>query len=105
MDYKTDTISATFTEKEIISARFTVVDVVNYYEKYIVNGLIQEVPTKLSAIRFETSLPFVTGTIKFFLNGIKEAKADITEISSTIFEITEAIASDDDFEVEYVKLI
>jgi len=100
-----DLIKVTFVEKEIISVKFTTVDVLNYVEKHIVSGLIQEVPIKLSAVRFQTHHAYVTGSIKFFLNGLKERKEDITEISSTIFEIAEAIASDDDFEIEYMELL
>jgi hypothetical protein len=81
------------------------IDVLKSVEKEVISGLIQEVPTKLSSIRFQTSKPFVTGSIKFFLNGLKEKKADITEISSVIFEIAEAIASNDDFEIEYIESI
>lgn len=99
-----DLIKVSFIEKEIVSVKFTVVDVLNYVEKHIVSGLIQEVPTKISSVRFETSHSYVTGSIKFFRNGLKEKKSDITEISSTIFEISEAVLLDDDIEVEYVEL-
>ena len=99
-----DTITATITEKEIISVKFTVIDIVNYLEKTVVSGLIREIPVKLSSTRFQTSKPFVTGSVKFILNGICEAKADITEISTTIFEIAEAILSDDDYETEFLEL-
>jgi len=100
-----DLIKVNFIEKEIISAKLTVVDILHYCEKTIVSGLIQETPTKLSSVRFQTSESFVTGSVKFFLNGLKESQTDLTEISSTIFEISEAIASDDSFEVEYVELL
>jgi len=98
-----DTITATITEKEIISVKFTVIDILHYLEKEIVSGLIREIPVKLSSVRFQTSKSYTSGSIKFYLNGILEAKADLTEISSTIFEISEAIASNDDFEVEFVE--
>jgi len=100
-----DLIKVTFIEKEIVSVKFNVVDVLNYVEKHIVSGIIQEVPTKLSSVRFETSHTYVTGSIKFFLNGIKEKQSGITEISSTIFEISQAILIDDDYEIEYVELV
>lgn len=100
-----DTITATITEKEIISVKFTVVDILHYVEKTIVSGIIRENPVKLSSVRFQTSKPYTPGSIKFFLNGLQEAKADLTEISTTIFEITEAVASDDDFETEYTELL
>jgi hypothetical protein len=105
MSQQVDTISATFVEKEIISARFNTVDILHYVEKHIVSGIITEIPTKLSAVRFQTSLPYVPGSVRFYLNGLKERKEDITEISTTVFEIVEAIASDDDIEVEYVELL
>lgn len=99
-----DTITATITEKEIISVKFTVIDIINYLEKTVVTGLINEIPTRLSFVRFQTSKPYVSGSLKFFLNGLKEAKADITEISTTIFEIAEAVIAEDDVEVEYLEL-
>jgi hypothetical protein len=107
MANENDVITATLIEKEIISVQLTTVDVLQYVEKQITvipSLLIQEIPTKLSSVRFQTAQSFITGTIKFYLNGLKEYKEDITEISSTIFEIAEAITSEDDFEVEYIKL-
>lgn len=98
-------IKADFLEKEIITAELITVDVLHYIETQCVSGLIQEVPTKLSSVRFQTSEPYVSGSVKFFLNGLKERKADLTEISTTIFEISEAIADDDTYEVEYVELL
>jgi hypothetical protein len=100
-----DVIKVEFVEKEIISAKFTVVDILNYLERAVVTGLIQEVPTKLSAIRFQTSKSFVTGSLKVFFNGLKIAKVDITEINSTIFEIIDSTISQDLIEVEYLELI
>lgn len=100
-----DLIKVTFVEKEIISVKFTVIDIVNYLEKTVVTGLIGEIPTRISFVRFQTSKPYVSGSLKFFLNGLKEAKADITEISTTIFEITEAITVEDDVEIEYLEQV
>ena len=100
-----DLIKVTFIEKEIISVKFTVIDIVNYLEKTVVSGLIREIPVKLSSVRFQTSKPYTPGSIKFILNGICEAKADLTEISTTIFEISEAILSDDDYETEFLELL
>jgi len=104
MSQQVDIISATFTETEIISVNFTVVDILHYLEKTTTTELITEVPVRLSSIRFQTSKPFVSGTIKFFLNGLKEKQADLTEISTTIFEIAEAVLLDDYVEVEYLEL-
>jgi hypothetical protein len=81
------------------------IDVLKSVEKTVVSGLVQEVPTKISSIRFQTSKPFVTGSIKFYLNGLKEKQSELTEISTTIFEISEPILTIDDFEVEYLELI
>ena len=102
-----ENISVVLSETEIITVSINSVDVLNYLEKTVVTGgtLINEVPTRLSTVRFQTTLPYVIGSIKFYLNGLKERKADLTEISSTIFEITEAVIAEDDVEVEYLELI
>jgi len=99
-----DNISVVLSDTEIITVSINSIDVVNYLEKEVVSGIFQEVPTKLSSVRFETSKEYTPGSIKFFLNGIKEKISGITEISSTIFEVSEAIQIDDDYEVEYVEL-
>jgi len=88
-----------------ITVSLRTIDIINYLEKTVVTGLINEIPTRLSFIRFQTSKPYVSGSLKFFLNGLKEAKADITEISTTIFEITEAVIAEDDVEVEYLEQV
>jgi|SRR3972149_8395109 len=100
-----DLLNVNFAEKELIRADFKTIDILHYLEKYIINGLIQEVPIKLSSSSFQTSKPFITGSIKFYLNGLKEKQLDIIETNATIFEITEEILIDDDFEVEYLELI
>jgi hypothetical protein len=97
-------IDIKITEKEIVRCELRVIDILNYLEKTVVSGLIQEEPIRLSLVRFQTSKSYITGTIKFFLNGIKEKQSDITEINSTIFEIAEAILTDDDVEIEYLEL-
>jgi len=88
-----------------ITVSLRTIDIINYLEKTVVTGLINEIPTRLSFVRFQTSKPYVSGSLKFFLNGLKEAKADITEISTTIFEITEAVIAEDDVEVEFLELL
>ena len=100
-----DNISVVLSETEIITVSINSIDVVHYLEKQVVSGLIQEVPTKLSSIRFQTASPYVSGSLKFYLNGIKELQSELTEISTTIFEISEAILIDDDFEVEYTEFL
>jgi len=88
-------------DKEILSCELKVVDILQLHDR--ITNLKQEVPTKLTAIKFETSLPFVTGSLKVFFNGLKIANADITEISSTIFQIIDVTVLSDKIEVEYVK--
>ena len=101
-----ENISVVLSETEIITVSINSVDILNYLEKTVVTGgtLITEVPIRLSTVRFQTSLPYSSGSIKFYLNGLKERKADLTEISSTIFEIAEAVIAEDDVEVEYLEL-
>ena len=86
-----------------ITISLRTIDIINYLEKTVVTGLINEIPTRLSFVRFQTSKPYVSGSLKYFLNGLKEAKADITEISTTIFEIAEAVIAEDDVEIEYLE--
>lgn len=90
-------------EKEIITCDLKIIDVLQYREKSIVTGLIQEVPTKINATRFQTSSAYVTGSLKVFLNGLKVAIADVTEISSQIFEIVDTTIANDIIEVEYLE--
>ena len=98
-----DTITATITEKEIISVKFTVIDIINYLEKTVVTGLINEIPTKLSSIRFETSKPYTTGSLTVYENGLKMHIADITEIDSQTFEIIDVTDAEDIIEVSYLE--
>ena len=98
-------IDVDFVEKEIVTCELHSIDILNYLQRTVVSGLINEVPTRLSFVRFQTTKAFVTGSLVFYLNGLKEQKADLTEINSTIFEITEAIQLDDDVEIEYLELI
>lgn len=92
-------------EKDLITCDLHVIDVLQYHEKTIVSGLVQEVPTKLTATKFQTSKVYVTGSLKIFLNGLKVAIADITEVSSQIFEIIDTTIPSDLIEVEYVEQI
>lgn len=98
-----DIIKVDFIETEVISAKFTSVDILKYLET--VTNLIQEVPTKLSAIRFRTSKKFISGSLKIYLNGLKIKIADITEITDQIFEIVDSTISIDVIETEYVEKV
>jgi len=90
-------------EKDIVTCDLYVVDVLQYHEKTVVSSLIQEVPTKLTPTKFQTSKTYITGSLKVFFNGLKVAITDITEISSQIFEIIDITISSDLIEVEYIE--
>ena len=90
-------------EKEILSCKLTVLDILQYREKAVVSGLIQEVPIKLTPTKFQTSQAFVTGSLKVFLNGVKIKIADITEVTTQIFTIVDSTITEDLIEVEFLE--
>lgn len=97
-----DYLEVEIAEKEIINCEFKVIDVIQYREKTIVGGIVQEIPTKLSAVRFRTSQAWVSGSLKVFINGLKVQISDITVINTTTFEISDTTISSDVVEVEYL---
>ena len=66
-------------------------------------SVFNEAPTKISNTIFETANPFLTGTLRVFLNGIKE-KHIIVE-SSNRFSLPLEANVDDDIEVNYIKQV
>lgn len=95
-------LDVTITEKELIEVELNVIDVLQSREIITVSGLVEEVPTKLTATRFQTSQVYVTGSLKVFLNGIKVHIVDITEESSQIFTIIDSTIIGDVIETEYL---
>jgi len=67
------------------------------YNKFIYN----EVPTKLTVTQFQTSNNFVSGTLRVYLNGLREKFVTIDAIN--IFSLPIASVTDDSIEVDYVK--
>lgn len=65
--------------------------------------IVHEAPTKISAVRYQTSQSFVAGSLKVFLNGLKEQIADVNIITSTIFEFYDSREIGDLVEVSYVR--
>ena len=70
-------------------------------ESEIPNFIFNEVPTKINSKRFQVANIFRTGTLRVFLNGIKEKQ--ITIINSTTFEFKIDTVTEDDIEVSYIK--
>jgi len=62
---------------------------------------VQEIPTKISATRFQTSCSYESGHLLVFFNGIKERY--ITEVSGTQFDLPIDSVVDDTIEVYYLK--
>ncbi|MHA1787847.1 MAG: hypothetical protein ACTSXT_01340 [Candidatus Helarchaeota archaeon] len=60
-----------------------------------------EVPTKLTAKRFQTANNYQSGSLHVFLNGIKEK--NITEVSSNTFDLPIDSISTDTIEVSYIE--
>jgi len=67
------------------------------YNKFIYN----EVPTKLTVTQFQTSNNFVSGTLRVYLNGLREKFVTIDAIN--IFSLPIDSVTDDSIEVDYVK--
>ena len=91
-------------EKEIINCELKVTEILSFREKRIVSGLIHEVPTKILANKFSTSVEFVTGSLSVYLNGLKVKIADITEIDNQTFTIVDSTILSDLIEVTYLEL-
>ena len=70
-------------------------------ESEIPNFIFNEVPTKINSKRFQLANTFRTGTLRVFLNGIKEKQ--IVIINSTTFEFKIDTVTEDDIEVSYIK--
>ena len=93
-------------EKELITVELKVIDILNYYEKTVetIANLKQEVPTHISGYQFQTSAEYSSGTLRVFLNGIKEKISQIQEDSTTKFTFLDPIdISLDCVEVSYVE--
>lgn len=99
-----DIFQIEFVEKEVVSVEFKSADILTYHQRVVTSELIKEVPTKLSAKRFQTSEEYVTGSLSCYINGLKVHNADITEISTTVFEIVDSTIVGDTVEVEYIKI-
>ena len=98
-------VNVTFTEKEIININLDVIDVLSYVQRNVISGLVKEIPVKLTTKRFRTSQEYTTGSLSVYFNGLKISFANVTEIDSTTFKITDATITGDEIEVEYVRKI
>lgn len=96
-------VNVEIVEKELTNVEIKEIDVLDYYEKYIISNLTVETPTKLSAKRFQTSKEFVPTAILPFFNGIKEKYFSI--INSTTFEFEIPTIDTDLVEVAYVEKV
>lgn len=71
-------------------------------ESEIPNFIFNEVPTKINSKRFQVANTFRTGTLRVFLNGIKEK--EIIIINSTTFEFKIDTITEDTIETCYIKV-
>ena len=98
-------VNVAFAEKEIITVELKVVDVLDYYRREIISNLKQEVPIHVSGYQFQTSVAYVSDSLKVFVNGIKEKINQIQKDSTTKFTFLDPIDVVLDYiEVEYVEL-
>ena len=92
------------TEKELVTVELTVIDVLDYYRRYTESNLKQEVPTHISGMQFQTSSNYASGSLKVFINGIKEKISQVQEDSNTLFTLLDSIDLALDYiEVEYME--
>ena len=98
-------VNVVFAEKEIITVQLRVVDILDYYRREIISDLKQEVPTHISGMQFQTSVAYVSDSLKVFVNGIKEKINQIQKDSTTKFTFLDPIDVNLDYiEVEYVEI-
>jgi hypothetical protein len=65
------------------------------------HSVFSESPTKLSSTQFQTANAYLPGTLRVFLNGIKEKY--VTENSGNTFSFDLAVKPDDVIEINYIK--
>jgi len=101
-----NTITAIIKEKEIVTVNFKVLDVIQYYRKYIETNTIKEQAIMVSDFPtkdFETSLVFVPGTLSVFLNGLRERYLTVT--GDKTFSLPIDAINGDTIDIEYIELI
>ena len=100
-----DLVNIELVEKDLVTVELKVIDVLTYYRREIISNLIQEVPTHVSGYQFQTSVAYVSGSLKVYLNGIKENIDQIQEDSTTTFTFLDPIDIVlDSVEVAYVQI-
>lgn len=93
-------------EKEIVTVDLKVIDILDYYQTTIetVSNLKQEVPTHISGFQFQTSSAYLSGSLKVYINGLKEKFSQVQEDSTTLFTLLDSInIALDSVEVEYIE--
>jgi len=92
-----------FTEKEVLEVKVNKIDIVEYVQKEVISNLKYEVPTKLSATQFQTSVDYTQATLQVTLNGLKVPKQYITYDTATKFTIADTTKDGDIVEVMYIE--
>ena len=97
-------VSVELVEKEIVTVELKVIDILDYYRRFTESNLKQEVPTQVSGMQFRTSVAYASGSLKVFINGLKELISQVREDSTTLFTLLDSIDIALDYiEVEYVE--
>jgi len=96
-------VNVNIAEKELIKVNLNVIDIIERTSADALTdfAVYNETPTKLTAKRFQTDNNFMTGTLRVFLNGIKEK--NITIINDNKFELPIDSITSDTVEVNYIK--
>ncbi len=97
-------ITVELIEKELITVELKVIDILDYYRRFTESNSKQEVPTHVSGLQFRTSIAYASGSLKVFINGIKEKISQVQEDSTTLFTLLDSIDVALDYvEVEYME--
>ena len=67
-------------------------------------SVFNEVPTKISATVFQSAFDFVSGSVRVFLNGLKQDNDSITETDTNEITFAEPTKVGDIIEINYVKI-
>lgn len=98
-------INVNLVDKELVEIILNAIDILPGYkadfEAIMFAFVFNEIPTKINSKMFRTNHDVMTGTLRVFLNGIKEKY--ITIVNSNTFKFLIDTVLEDDIEVNYIK--
>jgi len=98
-----DLVNVEIVEKELVNVKLNVIDIIHsIFDDQIIEDhfIYNEEPIQLTVTKFLTKKNYISGTLRVFLNGIKEAY--IIEDSNNTFSFEIDIIGTDFIEVSYI---